>query len=198
MTTLIVVRHGQTDWNINRRFQGHSDIPLNDTGHQQAQALGRRLQNVRFDAAYSSDLSRAMQTAQQITQQTVLPEPRLREIGFGIWEGMTSVDIQDTYPEDYALWRKADKVPEGAESILQVAHRVQIFLNEIKHRHPQQNVLLVAHGGIIGIIICILLDLPLSKIWNFRAQNTSITELGLYDYGNVLLKLNDTCHLIEQ
>lgn len=198
MTTLILVRHGQTDWNINRRFQGSSDIALNTQGLAEAELLANRIKEERFDAVYSSDLARAMSTAQRITTQDITAEPRLREIGFGLWEGLTIQEIKEQYPEEFAAWRRQEAGPPEGETIHQVAERVKTFIAHLRRHHSHDRVLVVSHGGTIGVLICLLLGLSPEQVWLFRLNNTSISEVGIYEFGNVLLRLNDTCHLIEE
>lgn len=196
-TTLVLVRHGETDWNVERRFQGSSDIPLNDNGRSQAQKLAQHLANEKFDAVYSSDLSRAAETAQTITQQTIVPDVRLREIGFGVFEGFTFAEIEQKYPEQWDLWRKREAPPPQGEDISFVADRVRRFFDEVMVKHADQRVLVVSHGGIIGLLTCQLLDHPPKKVWQFRFDNTSVTEFGFFPQGTVLLRLNDVCHLTQ-
>ena len=130
MIKLILVRHGETDWNAQRRYQGQSDVPLNDAGQRQAAALAQRLEGVDISAIYSSDLRRARQTATAIASLHPLPvrdEPRLKEISFGRWEGLTYGEIQERWPEEMAAWF-ADPIrvtPPGGERLAQVAERLR-------------------------------------------------------------------------
>ena len=145
MTTLYLARHGETDWNRELRIQGSSDIELNDLGRRQAQALAQELEHVDLDAIYSSDLSRARQTAEAVAALHGLEielDPRLRERSFGSWEGLTREDIA--------------MLPEGerhdGESDDEVRERVLEAIQAIADRHPGENVLVVAHGGALNAL----------------------------------------------
>ena len=197
---LILARHGQTEWNIQRRYQGQTDIPLNETGYQQAAALARCLADIDLDAIYASPLKRATSTAQVIAQphgQPVLPEPRLREMSFGRWGGMTFSEIQEHEPERVAAWM-ADPMhippPEG-ETLAQVTARVQSALNDVLQTHPQGTVLWVAHGGALRVLLNLALGLEPQGHWRFRISVASLAELWFYDSGATLTRLNDTYHL---
>lgn len=199
MKTLYLVRHGETDWNITRRFQGNSDVPLNDTGLAQADRLRERLQDEHFDLVYSSNLSRAMVTAQRITSQDIQPDPRLQEIHFGLWEGLHMHEIQAQFPAELAAWRKRSAPPPSGETIFQVAARGSDVLHDVLTTlQDEQRALIVSHGGMLGVLVCILLGQSPEHVWSYRFYNTSITEIVVYDFGNVLLRLNDTCHLVEE
>ncbi len=161
MTELWLVRHGQTDWNLTGRWQGQaSDAPgLNETGRAQALAIREQMNGNTFSAVYSSDLLRARQTAELIAQPlglTVALEPRLREINLGAWEGMLSEEIETKYPQ--ALAERARNpfetpAPDG-ESPGEVTERVLAAVHEIVGRHPDESILLVAHGVSLAVIIC--------------------------------------------
>ncbi len=143
-TTIFLVRHGETDWNRERRIQGHSDIPLNESGRIQAQALSERLEGEHFDAVYSSDLSRARETAQIAAAPTSLPLTELvelREKHFGSWEGLTSDVVLARFPE-------ASSGPWGdGETTDEMSARVVAALRSIAADHNGGNVLVVTHGG---------------------------------------------------
>ena len=143
-TTILLVRHGETDWNLERRVQGHSDRPLNETGHAQAAALVQQLTDERIDAVYSSDLARALETARGVAASRGLPvQPleELREKNFGTWEGLTDVEIRGRFPE-------AQSGPWGdAETSEELAERVLGALRRIAADHPGERVVVVTHGG---------------------------------------------------
>jgi alpha-ribazole phosphatase len=200
MLRLVLARHGQTDWNTQRRYQGQTDIPLNETGRQQAAALARGLAGTDLDAIYASSLRRATATAQAIAQprgQPVLPEPRLREMSFGRWGGLTFSEIQEREPERLAAWL-ADPMhvspPEG-ETLAQVTARVQSALDDVLQTHPQGTVLWVAHGGVLRVLLSLALGLEPQGHWRFRISVASLAELWFYDNGATLTRLNDTYHL---
>lgn len=144
VTTLHVVRHGETDWNRERRVQGHTDIPLNEVGRRQAQALAAELSTVRLDAAYSSDLARARETAAIVVETrpfVVTEDPELRERHFGTWEGLTDDAIHARFPQ------AADGPWGDGETTEAMGDRVVAALARIAGSHPGGSVLVVTHGG---------------------------------------------------
>jgi broad specificity phosphatase PhoE len=178
MTALWLIRHGQTDWNIEGRWQGQAaQAPgLNDAGRAQALGICGQLTGVHFSAIYSSDLLRARQTAELIAQQLELrvrPEPRLREIHLGLWEGMLSADIERLYPGE--LDQRArnpfyTRAPQG-ESPQDVADRVIPAVHAITGSHPGESVLIVAHGVSLAVIICHARHLPLDEVYQHVPGN---------------------------
>jgi len=200
MIRLLLIRHGKTDWNAQHRYQGQIDVPLNHAGCRQAAALARRLQDEDLSAIYTSDLQRARQTAQEIATPhglSVWTEPRLREMSFGDWEGLTYAQIQARGPEKMARWF-ADPVrvpPPGGETLTRLAERVRAALDDIVRACANQTVALVSHGGTVRILLCAAMGLDLRAQWRFGLSNASLSELRLYDTNVVLTKLNDTHHL---
>jgi broad specificity phosphatase PhoE len=170
------VRHGQTDWNLQGRYQGQSDVPLNQIGRAEAQSLARRLISQNFVAIYTSDLKRARETAEIIAgvlQLPVTPEPHLREINQGEWEGQLVDVIKARYAE---LWRQhtidpANFHPPGGESVAEVAERVQSAVRNIAHLYPTGSVLIVSHGLALATIICRGLGIPVGKAYNQIPEN---------------------------
>lgn len=153
---LILVRHGETDWNIQQRYQGHSDTKLNQTGINQAKNLACELASEKLDAIYSSDLTRAMQTAAIINDGRNLPIHKLqelRECSFGIWEGKTFREMEQHFPEEVARI-KGDPVKQiraGGESRDQLSTRIGQAMQQIIDSHQNQSVLVVAHGGALAV-----------------------------------------------
>jgi alpha-ribazole phosphatase len=196
---LLLARHGQTDWNVQHRYQGQSDTFLNDTGQAQAAALARRLAGEQIDAIYASDLKRAWATAGAVGGALNLatrPEPGLREIYFGNWEGLTHQEIASRYPGAHAAWiADPENAPHGGESLSQVAARLDGVLARIWRDHQGQTVLVVGHGGSISLMICLALEFPPQMRWKLRLDTTSISEMRLYDGAAILMRLNDTHHL---
>jgi alpha-ribazole phosphatase len=199
---LILARHGATAWNAQDRYQGQADVPLDKTGRRQAVALGRRLAREGIDAIYASDLLRAWDTATAIAAHHDLPlraEPRLREIDFGNWEGLTYGEISRRAPQALAAW-EADPLnvpPPGGENLGQLTGRVQAALDDIARAHQDQTVLLVAHGGTLQVLLCLAIGLAPRARWQFRLDAASLSELFLYADGAVLTRLNDSSHLVE-
>jgi probable phosphoglycerate mutase len=156
-TTLVVVRHGETTWNREKRMQGVTDTQLSDVGRAQARALGRRLKEHSFAALYSSSLSRALHTARAIGEQTgreVVVDERLRERCFGIFEGLTASEIRERYPNEHAAFASHDpeyEVP-GGECASGFSRRCLGCLAEIAGRHPGEEVVVVSHGLVLDAL----------------------------------------------
>ncbi len=184
MTELVLIRHGQTNWNVEGRYQGQADVPLNSQGLQQARKLAAALAKEKIDAIYSSDLIRARQTAEAIQQATGAPlflEPRLREINQGQWEGMLFSEIKARDPERHAR-RKADPLniaPPGGETVSQVRQRVLAAVRDILQRHPDQRVALVSHGLALAILIVQARRLPIERVWDYIPDNAQPVHLQL-------------------
>lgn len=201
MLHLILVRHGETEWNKERRYQGQADIPLSSTGKQQAKLVAKRLVEYKFDAIYASDLKRARQTASAITEKnnlTIISEPRLREMSFGVLEGLTWNEAQEQYPEVVTAWlNDYNQPPEGGESLEVFTARITSFLNELKQKHEGQIVLLTAHGGSLGEFLRLVLGLSSEGRWYFEMENASLSEILISKDFVSLKRLNETCHLIS-
>ena len=200
MIRLILARHGETAWNVQHRYQGRTDVELNDAGRRQAAALARRLAQEEIHAIYASDLRRARQTAQAIAGRHGLPvrsAPRLREMSFGAWEGLTYAEIEERDAQTLAAWRAdpASVSPPGGETAAQVADRVQAFLDDLARVRQDRTVLLVAHGGTLRMLLCLALGLDFSHFWQLRLDGASLSELCIYESTAVLNYLNDTHHL---
>lgn len=183
MTELILIRHGETAWNAEHRIQGHLDSPLNDEGLAQALLLGERLAREPFDQFYSSDLGRALQTAQPIADRSgrrPVPDVRLRERNLGLFQGLTSAECEQRYPEDYARFhrRDPDHVVPGGESIRQVYYRVSALLEALVRSHPRQRILVVTHGGILDAGYRFVNGVPLDRLRDFPIYNASINRIA--------------------
>jgi broad specificity phosphatase PhoE len=154
VTTLLLVRHGETDWNRDARWQGHSDTHLNDVGREQAVRVAGELDGV--DVVYASDLARARETADIVAARLGLPvrlDERLRERSFGAWEGKTGPEIEAEFRDAHARWLAGEGPgADDAEPFGEFAARVQAFLAEVLAAHPDETVLVVAHGGSIRVI----------------------------------------------
>lgn len=153
---LIAIRHGQTDWNVEERFQGHLDIPLNHIGFNQAQALRSRLAAIPFDSAYSSPLRRALTTAQIIASDLpVAVDPRLIEIHHGCWQGQTKRDIAERWPQEWERWNSDPErfTPTDGETADGVRTRIRDFLDTMQGT----NILCVSHGVVIQTLLSVLI-----------------------------------------
>ena len=199
MLHLILVRHGETEWNVLRRYQGQTDIPLSARGKQQAELVAERLVGQKIDAVYASDLSRAWETAQIIAEKNgleVSPEQRLRELKFGVLEGLTFDEAETRYPDMIAAWLEDfNNTPEGAETIASFNVRVASLMDDFKRKHDEEIVLLVGHGGSLSETLRVVLGLSSEKRWYLEMENTSLSEVLISEEYVSLKRLNDTCHL---
>ncbi len=200
MIRLLLVRHGETEWNVQHRYQGRSDVPLSDVGRKQAKCLARRLGDEKFDAIYASDLKRAWETASMIEKKVgigIFSEPRLQEMNFGILEGLTFNEAQTRYPDIMAAWLKDYNQPSpDGEPLKAFSARILSFIDDLQLKHADQTILIVAHGGPLSEIIRLILGLPAERRWSFAMDNASLSELILgEDSYPVLKRLNDKCHI---
>jgi broad specificity phosphatase PhoE len=155
VTTILLARHGESDWNRDRRWQGHADRPLTDLGREQARALADRLAVTELDAVYSSDLERARETAVIVAephQLSVRELSDLREVDVGSWSGLTRAEAEERYPNAFRRWTKGEEGWDDGETYEQLSERVVGALQTIAARHPRDRVLLVAHGGSIRAV----------------------------------------------
>lgn len=200
MISLYLIRHGETLWNRDRRFQGHTDVDLSEQGVWQARRLSRKLQPVTFAAIYASDLSRAVATARPMAAERNLPvetTASLREIHFGDWEGKRFEDIMTQDPCRGRQWFRdpgGTSIP-GGESDDAVSRRIREFLSELTRKHEGETVALVSHGGLIRYILMEALGLPRQLFWRLEIDNTSVTVVRHGEHGYVLNRLNDHSHL---
>ena len=198
-----LVRHGETDWNVEGRAQGQMHVPLNDKGLAQAEAIAARLRPMRFTAAYASDLRRVTQTAEAIMRGRDLPLatlPALRERSFGEWESLTFTEMEARYPERYAALFAGDdtSAPPGGESERQLYERVAVGVDRLREQHggDDGNLLVVAHGGSLCAAIVRLLGLPSASMERFSFGNCGLSIVTVYEGGFATLGLlNDTSHL---
>jgi len=155
MTTLLLVRHGETDWNRDGRWQGGSDTRLNDLGREQARALAEQLDG-EIDVLYSSDLARARETAEIVAARLGLEvrlDPRLRERGFGSWEGLTTIEVEERFADAHRRWLAGEGAgADDAEAFEDFSARVGDFLSDVLRLHPGEDVLVISHGGSIRVI----------------------------------------------
>ncbi len=187
MTTLLLIRHGETDWNVDGRYTGQSDIPLNDNGRVQARQAAAQLAANPPDVVVSSDLERARETAEIIAAPFQLPvhtDPRLREINQGVWEGMYFPDIKAKYAAEFAA-READPLsvaPPGGETVGQVRERVLTAVADIHQKYPGQRVAVVAHGLALALIKAAAINHPITQVWDLIPPNAQVEELIFDDF----------------
>ncbi|MBE0626689.1 MAG: histidine phosphatase family protein [Burkholderiales bacterium] len=181
-THLIAIRHGETEWNSEGRYQGHLNSVLNREGQAQAQALGERLAAERFDLLLSSDLGRALQTASAIAMRSgheIVVEPRLRERRMGIFQGLTPDEVRTRYPDEYARFKSRDPdyvIPEG-ESMRQLFERSVACFTELAQRHAGLTLATVTHGGVLAMLYRHARAMPLDTPRDFPLHNTSVNRL---------------------
>ncbi len=200
-TRIIAVRHGETAWNVDARIQGQMDIGLNDKGRQQALRVGKALSGEPISAIYSSDLGRAFDTARSIAEvagMQVVPHTGLRERGFGMFEGKTFDEIQETWPDHATHWRKRIpdwEPPEGGESLLQLRERVSRTAQALAARHTGEQIVMVAHGGVLDTLYRLATGQEVNSPRTWQLPNGAINRLLWTPEGFTLVGWSDTQHL---
>ncbi|HET6657212.1 MAG TPA: histidine phosphatase family protein [Gaiellaceae bacterium] len=155
MTTVYLARHGESDWNVEQRWQGHADRPLTDRGREQARLLAERLADVKLDAVYASDLRRAWETAEAVAAPRGLDVRKLhelREVDVGSWSGHTRDECEERFPEAFARWQGGGTGWEDGESYEEMGERIVEVIQAIAADHPDGAVLVVSHGGPIRAV----------------------------------------------
>ncbi len=202
LTQVILIRHGETEWNLSGRWQGHADSPLSRRGISQAAALGRRLKDEEMDFFYSSDLERARHTSR------ILGEPlgvsvellqSLRERDIGVLEGLTTAEMRERFPHEYDAFRKEGpqyQVP-GGESFQQFYDRCSAALEHLADKHPGKRIGVVTHGGFLGAIFRYVLNIPLKAERNFVLLNCSLNRIEKKNGRWSLVSWGDVAHLGE-
>jgi probable phosphoglycerate mutase len=199
-TRLIILRHGETEWNAESRYQGQLDSPLTAAGRAQAEALGGRLAGENVSALYSSDLGRARQTAEAIASRTrhaIVHHVGLRERHLGLFQGHIIQQAREQWPEEYRRLRsgQADYTPPGGESQRALSDRVVAAVTEIAGRHPGETLAVVTHGGVLTALFRHVLGLPLDAPRRFARSNASWNVFTLSDAKWVMETWGDTSHL---
>ena len=207
MTHIILVRHGETEWNRVERFRGRADVPLNAAGLAQAEATGRRIAaDVTLShtgppaAVYSSPLARAVKTAQAIAGHfslTVQVHAGLADIDYGQWQGLTPDEARARWPEMVDAWYSAPhtaRIP-GGETLDALSARAMAAVNELAARHAGQSIVLVGHTVVNRVILLGVLGLPTSHFWRLRQDTCAVNVFEAEGGDFTLVTLNDTCHL---
>jgi 2,3-bisphosphoglycerate-dependent phosphoglycerate mutase/probable phosphoglycerate mutase len=195
-----LVRHGQTDWNLSRRYMSHGDRSLTAYGERQAQALGRFFASRKIDAILHTGLVRTERTAQAIRAQRAIPiscDERWREASHGAWEGLTYREVMQRFRDD-AMRRFADPVnnaPQSGESLAQMTHRVSEAWRDLGARFAGKRVIVVAHAGPIQALLCLLMGAPLAEHWRWRIDLGSATGLDCYSTTTILRAVNHIPHI---
>jgi alpha-ribazole phosphatase len=200
MTKLLIVRHGDTEYNDNRRFMGNSDIELGPSGRQQIERLRDYLAHEKIDAVFASDLQRTITSAGIVIgarKLDIIFCPELREINYGACEGMTLDEITHIYPDvahQCTVFTPELVFPEG-ETFMGFGHRVSAFTERLKSLRQSDVALVVSHMGPIKVLICQWLGIDIQHWWQIRTDTASLSIVDLTSKGAVLSRLNDTSFL---
>lgn len=197
---LLLIRHGETEWNRLSRMQGQTDTCLSEAGEMQARALATRLRAEEIDTAYASDLQRAWRTAELATAGrgiAVRRDPVWREMSFGQWEGLTYDQViqRDADLAERRLRNPAHVAPPEGEHLLDVQRRVLPAVERLRVQHDGQTVLVATHGGTLRVLVCSLLGMDLNLAGRLQMNNCGISSIRMYDTFPVLELWNDTGHL---
>jgi broad specificity phosphatase PhoE len=204
MTRVLLVRHGETAWNIEKVFRGQSDIPLTEHGLAQAGLLGEAYKEWPLKAVYSSPLKRALQTAEALAEPhglSVTIYPKLTSIRFGAWQGVTYAEVQKEVPELYEQWHTQPHMAliPGAEPLGAVQTRAMGAVADLVKRHPDETIALVTHRIICKLVLLGILGLDSSHFWQLRLDTTGVSMFDTTEpatpWRYVLFKVNDTNHL---
>ena len=185
-TTIVLVRHGETDWNRDNRFQGHADPPLNETGRAQAHVLASELRSMSFGAAYTSPLRRAAETAAILAGELDLeprPDESLKEVDVGSWSGLTRTEVEDRFPLGFARWLEYGHGWDDGETYAELGERVVTGLSNIGARHSDTAVLAVTHGGPIRSALAAADSVPFDEARRsiHVIGNCAVVRLALRD-----------------
>lgn len=202
-TRIIAIRHGETAWNVETRLQGHTDIELNATGRWQAQCAAKALADEDISTLYTSDLTRAHDTALAIAapvpSRKVIPTTGLRERGFGIFEGKTYAQLDAEAPEAARRWRQRDVdfAPEGGETLIQLRERIARTVDALASQHLGEQIVLVAHGGVLDTLyrLATRQDMTTHRTWDLG--NARINRLLWTPEGLTLVGWGDAQHLTD-
>lgn len=187
---LYLVRHGETIWNKEGRYYGHADIGLTEEGLKQARELGKFFKKIKFDKVICSPLIRAVDTAKELTDQTLYTDERLMEQNFGLFEGKTYKELSEEFPEEWKEWNGNHEIyclPEG-ESFLMVRERVEAFIRDLSDETGK--ILIVAHKGTFGHMLAAMMNLPASGYWNFVFDQGTYSKIDLQDGFAILRAIN--------
>ena len=204
MTRIILVRHGQTEWNSTERFRGHADVPLDNIGLAQADATGRYVAVARLcrpAAVYAGPLSRTIKTADAIARQfnlLVEIEPGLIDVDCGQWQGLTPDEVRQRWPKEFDQWLN---LPEkfsfpGGESLEEARLRAMQAINALLTRHPDQSIALVSHTALNRLILLAALGLGNDHFWNLRQDTCAVNILETQPEGFIVVSLNNTAPLL--
>lgn len=200
-TRIFAIRHGETAWNVDNRIQGQLDVPLNDRGRWQARRLAQALADEAIDVVYTSDLSRAQETARAIagpgTGRRLVPDAGLRERGFGIFEGRTWTEIEQHWPVESERWRRRDPAfgPQGGETLMEFYERAVAAAMRLASGHPGRTIALVAHGGVLDCLYRAATRVSLQAPRTWVLGNAAINRLLFTPDGFTMVGWHDVGHL---
>ena len=200
MTRILLIRHGQTEWNRQQVFRGRAEIPLSNVGIEQAIALAERLANEPISAVYSSPLARALITAEHVAGPHGLQPHRVEgliDVNFGAWEGRSHKDVRREDGELYVRWQSQPhlvRLPDG-ETLAEVRQRAMAALNDIVARHIDSTVAAVAHRAVNKVLLCAFLGLGDDAFWRIRQDTGCLDVLEFDGDQGVVVVMNDMCHL---
>jgi alpha-ribazole phosphatase len=202
MSSFVLIRHGESVWNSERRIQGSLDPDLSPRGQRQTDLLAAHLgtRPVGAAAVYASPLQRAAQTAERIAGVLHLPvvyDPDLREMFLGEWEGKTVAEVQTAFPGRYEQWLEdpLDFPPPGGEDLRAFERRVVGAFERMQRDHAGAELIVVSHGGVIKALLCFALGLPVRHLFRLKQDNTAVSRIQLDGQVRRVLLVNDTCHL---
>lgn len=201
MAFFYFIRHGETVWNTEGRFCGHTDVPLSDVGRRQARLLAARLKPIPVKALYSSPLQRALETARligEVVGRDPVLDQRLIELNYGAWEGLTLEEIKRAGPAIFQTWKHdpGNVAPPEGESGVQLVERVMPFLSDMARRHEYGNVLVVCHKTVCRLIACHLLGIPLAEYRQaVQVDNAALNTFEVTNGVWRVVTMNDTSHL---
>ncbi len=194
MIHFILIRHGETPWTKERRYQGSADTTLTKEGERQIKRFVTAVRRYDPDLIFSSSLKRAKQSANILAYplgKRLKIDQRLNELSFGVWEGKTADELVQENDPAFAQWIKGEIfTPEGGESIISFEKRVTSFINDCRKKHDNKKMIIVTHGGVIRMFIKVILDLPVKNLFQFRIDPGTITILGDYQYTKQLIQIN--------
>jgi len=202
MALFYFLRHGETEWNVEGRFCGRTDVPLSDAGRRQARLLAQRLKPVLVDLLYSSPLRRALETARLIGEaigREPIVDPRLTELNYGTWEGLSLEEIKRAGPATFQAWEKdpGSLAPPEGESGVQLIERVMPFLGDLAERHPGGNAMVVCHKTVCRLLACHFMGVPLAEYRQaVRVDNAALNIFEMREGIWRVAGLNDTSHLV--
>jgi len=200
LTRIILMRHGQTEWNKFERFRGKADIELDETGRRQAEAAAERIGQWKVDAVYSSPLKRAMSTAQAVADRlglTVQTLEGINDMDFGEWEGLAIAEARQKYVALFDLWLyhpERLEIPR-AETLEDVRKRAVAAIDEVVAKHKDQTIALVSHRVVCKVLLCHLLGVGNSHFWQIAQDTTAINLFEVWEGKPSVMLINDTCHL---